>query len=401
MPTIALTNRPVSALACGYDLRVVNLCRQSSDDLHLIVAPVGDQIAVDAQVDRSSVFRSIHEVEFDVSAQRPSWRRHLRTREADFLRLAYPRAFANAVQRIRAIAHAAEAERMIVFGSNLAGLAWASGIRHVLFDVCDSVSLTARRQAAIETGSHTVTRRLRRHLQQWRWERTESKLPHWFSQVTTINDADSETVRRLAGLPAGRNVHTVPNGVGEHFLEAEPPAERRRGVVFWGNLPFPPNREAVRFFFDAVYHPWLSGRGIEVCIVGRDAEPWLVDLAARDPWVRLTGFVDDLAAAVGQYPVMVNPMRSGSGMKNKVLEAFALGLAVVSTDLGMEAFLDAEHERHFLRADGPAEFAQAIVRLLDDVSLRNSLVENGRSLLLTRYRWEAIGRRWNALLEQV
>lgn len=399
MPTLVLTNRPVTVLACGYDLRVVNLCRQARDDLHLVVAPVGDQIAVDPRVDRASVFCSVHELALSI-APNPSWVRHLRTNEADFLRLAYPKQFESAVERIREVARTTGARRMMVFGTNLAGLARAVGMRRVLFDVCDSPSLTARRHAAVADDRQNLRQWLRRGLQRWRWERTESRLPRWFNRVTTINDADSDTVRRLAGETAGRHVHTVPNGVGEHFLNVKPPAERHRGVVFWGNLPFPPNREAVRYFFDEIYLPLLAERHIEVCIVGRDPEPWLVELAARDPFVRLTGFVDDLAAEVGQYRVMINPMRSGSGMKNKVLEAFGLGLAVVSTSLGMEAFPDAEDGRDFLRADDPGLFAAAIVRLLDEAATRDALIANGRALLLARYRWEAIGERWNALLDQ-
>src|SRR5260221_14728540 len=78
---------------------------------------------------------------------------------------------------------------------------------------------------------------------------------------------------------------------------------------------------------------------------------WLQDEAQRDHGIRLTGFVDNIHSVLAEYPIMVNAMRIGSGLKNKVLEAFAMGLAVGSTGLGIEAISTAREGVDHIRAD--------------------------------------------------
>jgi glycosyltransferase involved in cell wall biosynthesis len=91
---------------------------------------------------------------------------------------------------------------------------------------------------------------------------------------------------------------------------------------------------------------------------------------------------------------MVNPMISGSGMKNKVLEAFALNIAVVSTPLGMESIDGAVAGTHYLKADDPEEFAKSIQSLLDDEQKRSVIAKNANKLLLEKFTWERTGEKW-------
>lgn len=85
---------------------------------------------------------------------------------------------------------------------------------------------------------------------------------------------------------------------------------------------------------------------------------------------------------------MVNPMVSGSGQKTKVLEAFALNIAVVSTPLGMESIEGAIAGTHYLGADDPEEFAKSIQSLLNDELKRSTVAENARKLLLEKFTWK-------------
>ncbi|MHC5059387.1 MAG: glycosyltransferase family 4 protein [Planctomycetota bacterium] len=137
-----------------------------------------------------------------------------------------------------------------------------------------------------------------------------------------------------------------------------------------------------------------KGKGLEWCIVGRNPETWLLDKATSCKSIRLTGYVEDLFSLVREYPVMVNPMISGSGMKNKVLEAFALNIAVVSTPLGMESIDGAVAGTHYLKADDPEEFAKSIQSLLDDEQKRSVIAKNANKLLLEKFTWERTGEKW-------
>lgn len=399
MTTVVLTTRPVQQWSHGYDLRVANLCRQLAVAQHLVIVPLEDTGPEPAgkRIEADRIFESITNLG-RAGLHEPRALRHLRLSEEHFVRQAHPEYFARAVTAIRKACRSTGADRMVVFGTGLTGIARAVGMRGVLFDVCDSFSLTLQRKLAFEGTSPGWVGRCNVVLALRRWRRCEGVLPHAFTQVTTINEADSEEIRVCAGGLA-RNVHTVPNGVSDTFLESArvPATQQRHGVAFWGNLEFAPNRDAMRYFFRQVYLPHLKGGGLEICVIGRGAEPWLVELARLDPKIRLLGYVDDLLGAIRQYPIMINPMRIGSGMKNKVVEAFAAGLAVVSTDLGMESIAGAAAGSHHLIADSSKDFAGAIEQLCADTALRQALVANASRLVSERYTWSAVGRAWRHL----
>jgi glycosyltransferase involved in cell wall biosynthesis len=98
---------------------------------------------------------------------------------------------------------------------------------------------------------------------------------------------------------------------------------------------------------------------------------------------------------------MVNPMVSGSGMRNKVLEAFALGLPVVSTTLGLESVPKAIPGEHFVLADAPKAFAAAVLELNADQALRGQLRNRAHALVMTHYTWSAVSAQWRALFDQI
>jgi glycosyltransferase involved in cell wall biosynthesis len=400
MATLVVTSRPITSLSHGYDLRVYSLCKTLDEEMHLVAVPLGDHGAFEHNIDASSVFESVRVLE-PLERKSPRWRRLLRLSEADFLRLAYPDWFSRVSAQLRHVAGATGCRRAIVFGSELAGLATQLGMNAVLYDVCDSIALTYRRELAARAGRLGWRRHAAERLRVWRWQRAEAAIVRGSSRVTAINEADARELRRLSRAEPSR-VQVVPNGVGEMFLrEHDATAATRRGVAFWGNLAFAPNRDAMSFFIEAIYLPFLQRHGVEVCIIGKDAQPWLRDLAARDPQIKLLGYVADLPQAATAYPVMVNPMRIGSGMKNKVLEAFGAGLAVVSTRLGIEALPESVAGVHYLQAEEASAFADAVLELLNDAARRKQLSANARQLVVSRYRWEAVGKRWNDLVAQV
>jgi len=125
---------------------------------------------------------------------------------------------------------------------------------------------------------------------------------------------------------------------------------------------------------------------------------WLQDEAQRDHGIRLTGFVDNIHSVLAEYPIMVNSMRIGSGLKNKVLEAFAMGLAVVSTGLGIEAISTAREGVDHIRADEPANIASAIKLLIENERLRLSMIKSARKLVLEHYTWNKVAGDLDALL---
>jgi glycosyltransferase involved in cell wall biosynthesis len=228
----------------------------------------------------------------------------------------------------------------------------------------------------------------------------EARLSEWADAVTTISPVDAARLRVLARTrdPA---ITVVPNGVADVLLtrgfEEE---ELPNTIAFWGVLNFEPNLTAVWHFYRNVFVPYLRNRGIVWYIIGPHPSADLLRLGEQDSSVRVTGFVEDLYGLASKIPVMVNPMIMGSGLKNKALEAFALRRTVVSTGLGMEA-IRAVDGMHFLQADTPLTFADAIISALQSPSDRLKIGNAARQLVLREYTWATVGHQWRAVVDRV
>ncbi|WP_084302499.1 glycosyltransferase [Bradyrhizobium sp. WSM2254] len=403
MRILVITHKRLANLRNGHDLRVWHLCRElaKQHELYLLMLNLSSLDGCnDGLVGLADVFKKISNAP-TLPTTRPSLKRHYRRNDSNYYSLSYPHHFSKVTEAIADICQQNSISHMVVFGLFLAEFVRPfSSNKKILFDLMDSEVLTLTREMQLfPPWPLQLKTRLKAHLMRARLAKAEACLPHWFNHVTTINDADSHTVCRLSGTST--NISTIPNGVSTDLAEtfdANGHVAKRRGVAFWGNLSFKPNSDAVRFFYKNVYRPYLAPAGIEWCVVGRDAERWLVEEAKRDHGIRLTGFVDDICSVLAEYPIMVNPMRIGSGLKNKVLEAFAMGLAVVSTGLGIEAVSMAREGIDYMRADEPETTASAIKLLIEDECRRLSMIESARKVVLEHYTWSKVAGDLEALL---
>ncbi|MEZ0340650.1 glycosyltransferase [Mycobacterium sp. pV006] len=395
MPTLVIASTRVDIMSNGTDLRTRPLCELIPDARHLLVVPLYPLPAVSPSTGMDpGVFDTVTECPPLLDGPR-SLRRHLRLSDDHYLETSRREQFAAARRTLEDLMRAHGIDRIAVFGAEVAELvADVRGCPKVL-DLCDSMALRSSR--AIRHGGWNHCRVFGELVDLWRVRRTESRLPELFDQVVTASAADTAEIKRLCG---GRtNVLTVPNGVDESYLAPLPLPGHRRAVVFWGNLDFEPNIAALRYFFDEVWSPRLRSEGVAVLVVGGNAPSWLERMAEREPLIRLSGFVSDLRAAVTSYPVMINPMQTGSGIKNKVLEAFGMGIVVVSTPRGVEAMPDVIDGVHLAIADGGDAFAAAVLDLLDDPARRLRLRANANALLHTCYPWGVAAAGWRDLFE--
>lgn len=396
MKILVVTNKLLDSMVSGYDLRVWPLCQAlatAGHRLQLFVVPINPGRAADSSsiiADISSVFEVVDSAP-SLNNARPSLRRHLRLSESNYFRQANPDFHADVCNRLAGVCQRFAPDRIIYFGTNLIGFKGCDEVIPHLIDVCDSVHLTLDRQyAATPVGFGREA--LRRKVQMSRWRMAEGSLARHFKRIAAISPADAT---RLSELNSQIPVEVIPNGVNAalvHTVIRRTPT--RRGVVFWGNLGFHPNAEAMRFFYENVYLPHLAPLGIEFAVIGSNAPDWLQAKAEHDPSLRLLGFVPDLTEVVNDYPIMVAPLISGSGLKNKVLEAFALGLPVVATPMAVEAIPEAIEGQHYMGGESPDQLAHAIKRLLDDLPTRTRLAEAARCLVEGHYSWNSVGRKW-------
>ena len=395
MTALALTSRPIDSRTSGYDIRVLHLCAEMDGEVHLLVVPLGTTPEGDRTLPTGRVFATTETTApMQLCGFRPL--RHVRTSDDHYLRRSSPRAFDMACRYLAKVVRDRRIDQVVAFGGDVAEVAATFSGWPVVVDLCDSRSLTSRRRLEAQRPPSLPTR-AKELIDLHGVEVTESRLPHRFSCLTTVGAPDTLHIQRLSKTIC--NVVTVPNGVDESLLTPLSEPSKARSVVFWGDLSFEPNQDAIRWFLHEVYRPFLKAEGVRFAVVGPHPPDWLVRAAEMDEAISLRGFVADLREELVRFPIMVNPMRRGSGLKNKVLEAFALGLIVVSTGRGIEAVEGAQDGEHLAVAEDAAGFAKATLAMLAAPERRIVMRDAARALIDQRYRWERIGPLWRAVLE--
>jgi glycosyltransferase involved in cell wall biosynthesis len=205
--------------------------------------------------------------------------------------------------------------------------------------------------------------------------------------VTSERERDA-----LAELLPGRRVCVVPNGVDiERFTPADPQEEIAGRVVFTGTMDYHPNEQAARYFAEQCWPLVRAARpDASWAIVGANPPPSVWRLADDTAGITVTGSVPDTRAYIAQAQVTIAPLLVGGGTRLKILEALAMGKAMVATSLGAEG-LRLTPDEHLLIADEPAAFAQAVVRALGDADLRARLGAAGCEAVVQQYSWASSG----------
>ena len=211
----------------------------------------------------------------------------------------------------------------------------------------------------------------------------------WLPQFDAILTTSSDDAAIIQPMTRAR-LSVFPNALPEMPL---PPRPEKCEIVFSGNLEYPPNVAAVRYFFHQVW-PALRTRWPELKwkILGRSPQS-ITGLVSRDSRILVTGAVKEAVPLLAESQIAVVPLLAGSGTRIKILEAWAAGTPVVSTTLGAEG-LECRDQEHLLLADDPAAFEKAVSRLLASAEDRARIGMAGRRLYEERYCWPAA---WQAL----
>ncbi len=222
---------------------------------------------------------------------------------------------------------------------------------------------------------------------QWlRLRRYEARICRRADLVTAVSRADAEALRAIAPTVTPL---VIPNGLSvsayaEH--EEEIPLEHP-AFVFTGTMDFRPNVDGVLWFGREVWPRVRSALpGAHFYVVGRRPHRRLAPLRG-EPGVVITGAVPDTRPYIAAADVYVVPLRVGGGTRFKILEAAAMGKAVVSTTLGAEGFPEAAEALRLV--DAPPGFAAACVRLARDADAREALSAHAAAFAAA-YDWDAL-----------
>lgn len=203
-----------------------------------------------------------------------------------------------------------------------------------------------------------------------------------------MSEADASALGRL--VPE-KQIAVVPNGI--FTADYTQPSQRlnlgEAALLFTGTMNYRPNVDAVLWFvkhvLDRVRQAVPSAR---LFIVGNKPHPRL-DAIRQRPDVEITGFVQDVTPFLHSAAIYIAPLRMGSGTRLKLLQAMAVGCAIVSTSVGAQG-IALQNGREAIIADDVLSFAQAIIGLLGDPERRAALGAAARQLAQARYDWSVI-----------
>lgn len=238
-------------------------------------------------------------------------------------------------------------------------------------------------------------------LMRWYWGQEWPKLRDWelnacrrCDRVLVVSDEDKDGLIALAPDLAGR-LDVVPIGVDtDYFAPARPWRPGSRTLLSIGTMFWPPNVDSMLYFCADIL-PKIKARvpDTKVKIVGARPTEAVRALGAQDPHtIVVTGSVPDVRPYGEDCGAFIVPLRAGSGMRVKILNALAMGLPVVSTSVGAEG-IEVTNGENILLADGPGGFADAVVRVLTEPALAEKIARGGRNLMDARYAWDRIGER--------
>ena len=222
---------------------------------------------------------------------------------------------------------------------------------------------------------------------QWRrLRRYEAQLLGRVDHTIAMSAPDLVALRDLAPEAP---ITVVSNGVDLATYGQFKGELKRYDLLFTGKMDFRPNIDAVLWFGRQVL-PLIQAKRPQttLAIVGQNPHARL-NVLRHSPGVTITGYVDDIRPYLAGAMVYVAPLRVGGGTRLKLLEAMAMGKAIVSTSVGAEGFPIVNGQEMIL-ADEPEAFAQEVLDLLENPGRRIQLALTGKAFVQANYGWDAL-----------
>jgi sugar transferase (PEP-CTERM/EpsH1 system associated) len=290
------------------------------------------------------------------------------------------------------------------------------GIAKVL-DLCDSLALNLSRRAELDC----TPKRFLVKLEEKRVRRYEIEIMKAFDSGTVVAHFDRDY---LLNQDNSLNLSVVPMGVDLKYfqplkvnndsngadvtekqnmtltVQEDFADDRSKNLLFTGTMNYFPNSDAVIYFCNNVF-PLIQKRYPDATfyIVGNHPTEQIRRLSDQKGVV-VTGYVPDIRPYFEKASVFVAPLRAGSGIQTKNLEAMAMGIPVVTTSIGAMG-LEAETDTELLIADTPETFAERVIHLIENPDIRQNLANAGRKRVEASYDWQVLVNRLEQVYDQI
>ena len=213
-----------------------------------------------------------------------------------------------------------------------------------------------------------------------RLKRYEAATFEDFNVKTIISEPD----RDLFPHPKRNEILIIPNGVDHTYFNPQE-KEKQYDLVFTGNMSYPPNVNAVEYLTDEIMPiVWKTLPNVKLYIAGATPDPKVKKTASER--IIVSGWLDDIRDAYAQSRVFIAPMRIGTGLQNKLLEAMSMRLPAITSPLA-NASLGAKPNEEILIGNNAEEMAQHIITLLTNKEKAEQIAQAGYNFTNRVYDW--------------
>lgn len=262
-----------------------------------------------------------------------------------------------------------------------------------ILDLPDAFSLYWERRKSVKRSLLTTIFETMEQKRVLQYEGVIKQYP--ISLVCSVEDQ-----QYLARIHNTNNVQLLPNGVDVRTFKAGGhDYSHHHTLLFTGNMDYAPNVDAVNYFVTSIF-PLIQAAIPDVNFVIAGQRPVPSVLQLQGPQVKVTGFVPNLAEMYNAASVVVAPLRFGAGTQNKVLEAMAMGIPVVCSNIGFAGLGIASGDGAIMQTD-PQAFAQSVIELLQSATLRERIGAKGKEVILKHFDWDVVSLQLEQYLLQV
>lgn len=221
----------------------------------------------------------------------------------------------------------------------------------------------------------------------------EAEVFDWFDNKIIISNQDRENITHQNK----QDIVVVPNGVDFEYYSPRI-AEKKYDLLFTGNMAYPPNVESVVFLVKEVLPLVIKHKPqIKLLIAGTDPVKRVLALESNN--VEVSGWVDDMRDCYAASKLFIAPMQISIGLQNKLLEAMAMNIPCITSELANNA-LHGTHNENILVCKQPQEYADAILRLLHNPAEAEQLANAGHEFVKQNYGWKKMTEPLLRLIEQ-
>jgi sugar transferase (PEP-CTERM/EpsH1 system associated) len=223
--------------------------------------------------------------------------------------------------------------------------------------------------------------------------RYETEIFDRFDHKTIITAVD----RDLIPHPRREEIVVVPNGV-EFDKFAYQGEKKEYDLIFSGNMGYAPNVDAAEYLVREILPPLrMKFPNLRVVLCGATPAPRVQ--ALRSEHVIVTGWVDSMAEWYAKSRIFIAPMRMGTGLQNKLLEAMSMHLPCITSPLAARPLVEAEQHQSVISCSETKDYVVAVTQLLTEENAYNQLADSGYNYVRQFYDWKNAVRILDNLME--